>query len=204
MRDLPTCADLPSDYRPAARTPGADLFRRPDPISSQERTGYPASTPVQPEAPVFSAPPAAVSQGETDAAADRSDMIGTPTSPAQEATAQAPASPTEEKASFSSSSAGDQSPAPAAVKSDTAPAASSEKAAGSSGRHAVTESGPAENALGRSVSGAPDAGTVHLVTPSSPAAWRTPRAPSDQIRPTAQERASERRTPRNDGCWQCS
>ena len=62
-----------------------------------------------------------------------------------------------------------------------------------------------ENAAGRSVSGAPEEGTVHLVTPASEAVWRTPRAPSGAIRTTtAQAKAPEHAAPRNNGCWQCS
>ena len=34
MRDLPTCADLPAAYCPAAKTPGSELFRRPAPSGS--------------------------------------------------------------------------------------------------------------------------------------------------------------------------
>ena len=34
VRDLPTCADLPADYCPAAKTPSPELFQRPQELQS--------------------------------------------------------------------------------------------------------------------------------------------------------------------------
>ena len=66
VRDLPTCADLPADYCPAAKTPSPELFQRPQELqdSSPKNSSKPEAEPelfampAQPQAQkIETAPP---------------------------------------------------------------------------------------------------------------------------------------------------
>ena len=176
--------------------PGADLFRRPQPLGEKGRPG-PSFAAAAAEEGTFADPGPMTAPAEEDAAKGVPPAAKDAVFSAAEREAQSiPAPPPSGRGEAPSRAAqGDAGIRPSLEDADGAAEA------------APSPAPPAEpeNAAGRSVSGSPEEGTVHLVTPSSQAAWHIPRAPSGApVRTTAQVKAPEHAAPHNNGCWQCS